>query len=524
MTKSQIPNPKSQTPLEWLKRMHAQAHLGGGSERIERQHARDKMTARERLDYLLDHGTFYELDKFVTHRATDFGLAERCNLGDGVVTGWGEINGRLVYVFAQDFTVLGGSVGEAHGQKICKLLDLALENGAPVIGINDSGGARIQEGVDALAAYGEIFYRNVMASGVVPQVSVIMGPCAGGAVYSPALTDFTFMVEGTGRMFITGPDVIKAVTREEVSAEELGGAEVHNRLSGVAHFAAPSDEETLDLVQRLLSYLPSNNADDPPYVPPTDPPDRVDETLDSLVPEDPARGYDMREVIHSIVDDRDFLEVQERFAPNLIVGFARMGGHVVGIVAQQPPVLAGVLDSDSSDKGARFIRFCDCFNVPLLTLTDTPGFLPGVAQEHGGIIRHGAKMIYAYAEASVPKISVITRKAYGGAYIVMSSKHLRGDVCLAWPGAEIAVMGPQGAVNVIFRRELKAADDSDGLREELVRDYREKFATPYVAAARGYLDGVIAPHETRPRVIRALEMLRHKRVQRPPRKHGNIPL
>ncbi len=524
VTKSQIPNPKSQTPLEWLKRMHAQAHLGGGSERIERQHARDKMTARERLDYLLDPGTFYELDKFVTHRATDFGLAERCNLGDGVVTGWGEINGRLVYVFAQDFTVLGGSVGEAHGQKICKLLDLALENGAPVIGISDSGGARIQEGVDALAAYGEIFYRNVMASGVVPQVSVIMGPCAGGAVYSPALTDFTFMVEGTGRMFITGPDVIKAVTREEVSAEELGGAEVHNRLSGVAHFAAPSDEETLDLVQRRLSYLPSNNADDPPYVPPTDPPDRVDETLDSLVPEDPARGYDMREVIHSIVDDRDFLEVQERFAPNLIVGFARMGGHVVGIVAQQPLVLAGVLDSDSSDKGARFIRFCDCFNVPLLTLTDTPGFLPGVAQEHGGIIRHGAKMIYAYAEASVPKISVITRKAYGGAYIVMSSKHLRGDVCLAWPGAEIAVMGPQGAVNVIFRRELKAADDSDGLREELVRDYREKFATPYVAAARGYLDGVIAPHETRPRVIRALEMLRHKRVQRPPRKHGNIPL
>ncbi len=540
MTQSPISNLQSQTPLERLERMHAQACLGGGAERIKRQHARGKLTARERLDYLLDPGTFYELDEFVTHRATDpstgsgqapstgsghrFGLAEQSTLGDSVVAGWGEISGRPVCVFAQDFTVLGGSVGEAHGRKICKLLDLALENGAPVIGINDSGGARIQEGVDALAAYGEIFYRNVLASGVIPQISVIMGPCAGGAVYSPALTDFTFMVEGTGRMFITGPSIIKAVTREEVSAEELGGAEVHNRLSGVAHFAVPSDEGTLDLVRRLLSYLPSNNADDPPYVLPTDPPDRVDGALDTLVPEDPAQGYDMREVIHSIVDDRDFLEVQEQFAPNLMVGFARMGGHVVGIVAQQPPVLAGVLDSDASNKGARFIRFCDCFNVPLLTLTDTPGFLPGVAQEHGGIIRHGAKMIYAYAEASVPKVSIIIRKAYGGAYIVMSSKHLRGDVCLAWPGAEIAVMGSQGAVNVIFRRELKTADDPDGLREELVRDYREKFANPYIAAARGYLDGVIAPRETRPRVIRALEMLRNKRVQRPPRKHGNMPL
>jgi len=504
--------------------MHTQARLGGGPERVERQHAQGKLTARERLDYLLDPGTFHELDEFVTHRATEFGLAERRTLGDSVVTGWGEIDGQLVYVFAQDFTVLGGSVGEAHGQKICKVLDLALENGTPVIGINDSGGARIQEGVDALAAYGEIFYRNVLASGVIPQISIIMGPCAGGAVYSPALTDFTFMVEGTGRMFITGPSVIKAVTREQVTAEELGGAKIHNRLSGVAHFAAPTDEKTLDLVRRLLSYLPSNNADDPPYVPPTGPTDRVDETLDTLVPEDPAQGYDMREVIRCIVDEEAFLEVQERFAPNLIVGFARLGGHVVGIVAQQPPVLAGVLDSDASNKGARFIRFCDCFNVPLLTLTDTPGFLPGVAQEHGGIIRHGAKMIYAYAEASVPKISIITRKAYGGAYIVMSSKHLRGDVCLAWPGAEIAVMGPQGAVNVIFRRELKAAEDPDGLRDELVRDYREKFANPYVAAARGYLDGVIAPRETRPRVIRALETLRNKRVQRPPRKHGNMPL
>ena len=512
------------TAIERLESKRAQARLGGGSERIERQHARGKLTARERLDYLLDPGTFYELGEFVTHRATDFGLAERRNPGDSVVTGWGEIDGRAVYVFAQDFTVLGGSVGEAHGQKICQVLDLALENGAPVIGVNDSGGARIQEGVDALAAYGEIFYRNVLASGVIPQISVILGPCAGGAVYSPALTDFIFMVEDTARMFITGPNVIKAVTHEEIGAEELGGADVHNRLSGVAHFAAPSEEEMLDLVRRLLSYLPSNNADDPPYVPPTDPPDRTDETLDTLVPDDPAQGYDMQEVIHSIVDDRDFLEVQARFAPNLIVGFARMGGHVVGIVAQQPPVLAGVLDINASDKGARFIRCCDCFNVPLLTLTDTPGFLPGVAQEHGGIIRHGAKMIYAYAEASVPKVSIITRKAYGGAYIVMSSKHLRGDVCLAWPGAEIAVMGPQGAVNVVFRRELKAADDPDVLRKELVRDYREKFANPYVAAARGYLDGVIVPRETRPRVIRALEMLRHKRVQRPPRKHGNMPV
>jgi acetyl-CoA carboxylase carboxyltransferase component len=510
--------------LDRLEGMHAQARLGGGSARVERQHARGKMTARERLDHLLDPGTFFELDEFVAHRATDFGLEERRTLGDSVVTGCGEIDGRPVYVFAQDFTVLGGSVGEAHGRKICKVLDLALENGAPVVGLNDSGGARIQEGVDALAAYGEIFYRNVLASGVVPQISVVMGPCAGGAVYSPALTDFVLMTEGTGRMFITGPDVIRAVTREEVSAEDLGGAEPHGRLSGVAHFVAPNEEETLDLVRQLLSYLPSNNADDPPYVAPADPPDRADEALDRLVPDDPMQGYDMHEIIGRIVDGAAFLEVQDRFAPNLIVGFARLGGHSVGIVAQQPPILAGVLDIDGSDKGARFIRFCDCFNIPLLTLVDTPGFLPGVAQEHGGIIRHGAKMIYAYAEASVPKVSVIVRKAYGGAYVVMSSKHLHGDVCLAWPGAEIAVMGPQGAVNVIFRRELTAAEDPDGQRDELVRDYRERFAHPYVAAARGYLDGVIAPRETRPRVIRAFEILRNKRVHRPPRKHGNIPL
>jgi acetyl-CoA carboxylase carboxyltransferase component len=510
--------------IERLEGIRTQAHQGGGLERIERQHAQGKLTARERLDDLLDPGTFYELDEFAAHRATDFGLDERRALGDSVVTGWGEVDGRLVYVFAQDFTVLGGSVGETHGQKICKVLDLALENGAPVIGLNDSGGARIQEGVDALAAYGEIFYRNVLASGVVPQISVIMGPCAGGAVYSPGLTDFIFMTEGTGGMFITGPAVIKAVTHEEVTVEELGGAETHNRLSGVAHFAVPSETETLDLVRQLLSYLPSNNADDPPYVSTTDPSDRADEALDALIPEDSAQGYDMREIIRRVVDEGAFLEVQEKFAPNLIVGFARMGGHVVGVVAQQPWSLAGVLDLDASDKGARFIRFCDCFNVPLLTLVDTPGFLPGVAQEHGGIIRHGAKMIYAYAEASVPKISIVTRKAYGGAYIVMSSKHLRGDVCLAWPGAEIAVMGPEGAVNIVFRRELEEAAAPGILREELVNDYRERFSTPYIAAARGYLDGVIMPRETRPRVIRALEMLRNKRVQRPPRKHGNMPL
>ncbi len=510
--------------LQRLEEMESTARAGGGPERVQKQHAQGKMTARERLEALLDPGSFVELDAFVTHRATEFGLDRERPLGDGVVTGWGEIDGRKVYVFAQDFTVLGGSVGEAHGRKICKVLDLALENGAPVIGLNDSGGARIQEGVDALAAYGEIFYRNVLASGVVPQISVIMGPCAGGAVYSPALTDFVVMVEGTARMFITGPDVIRAVTREEVTPEELGGARVHHTTSGVAHFVAPDDRSALALVRRLLSYLPSNNAEDPPFVPPTDPPDRADEELDTLVPEDPAEPYDMYEVIRRVVDDGEFLEVQAGFARNLIVGFARLGGHPVGIVAQQPAVLAGVLDIDAADKGARFIRFCDAFNIPLVTFADTPGFLPGVAQEHGGIIRHGAKMIYAYAEATVPKLSVITRKAYGGAYIVMSSKSLRGDLCLAWPTAEIAVMGPEGAVNVVFRRELAEAEDPAAERERLVREYRERFANPYVAAGRGYLDGVIRPSRTRYLLIRGLEMLRDKRVRRPARKHGNIPL
>jgi acetyl-CoA carboxylase carboxyltransferase component len=510
--------------LNRLTEMEQQAQAGGGTERIERQHSRGKLTARERLEALLDPGSFFELDAFATHQATEFDLDERRPLGDGVVTGWGEVDGRQVYVFAQDFTVLGGSVGAAHGRKISKVLDLAIENGAPVIGLNDSGGARIQEGVDALAAYGEIFYRNVLASGVVPQISVIMGPCAGGAVYSPAITDFTVMVEGTARMFITGPDVVRAVTHEEIDAEDLGGAQVHHETSGVAHLTAPGDPEALALVRQLLSYLPSNNAEDPPYLRPTDPPDRTAAALNDVVPTDATQGYDMRDVIHQVVDGGQFLEVQAGFAPNLMVGFARLGGHVVGLVAQQPLVLAGVLDIDASDKGARFIRFCDSFNIPLVTLTDTPGFLPGVAQEHGGIIRHGAKMIFAYAEAAVPKISVITRKAYGGAYIVMSSKHLRGDVCLAWPDAEIAVMGPQGAVNVIFRRELAASDDPEAERERLVAAYRERFANPYVAANRGYLDGVIRPAETRPALIGALRMLRDKRVRRPPRKHGNIPL
>ena len=507
-----------------LTEMEQMARAGGGPERVQKQHAQGKLTARERLEVLLDPGSFVELDAFVTHRATEFGLDRERPLGDGVVTGWGEIDGRKVYAFAQDFTVLGGSVGEAHGRKICKVLDLALENGAPIIGLNDSGGARIQEGVDALNAYGEIFYRNTLASGVIPQISVIMGPCAGGAVYSPAITDFIVMVEGTARMFITGPDVIRAVTHEEVTPEELGGARVHLTTSGVAHFVAPDDRAALALVRRLLSYLPSNNAEDPPYIPPTDPPDRADPELDTLVPEDPAEPYDMYKVIQRIVDDGEFLEVQAGFAPHLIVGFARLGGHPVGIVAQQPAVLAGVLDINASDKGARFIRFCDAFNIPLVTFADTPGFLPGVAQEHGGIIRHGAKMIYAYAEATVPKLSVITRKAYGGAYIVMSSKSLRGDLCLAWPTAEIAVMGPEGAVNVVFRKELAEAEDPEAVREHLVREYRERFANPYVAAGRGYLDGVIRPSQTRYMLIRGLEMLRDKRVRRPARKHGNIPL
>jgi acetyl-CoA carboxylase carboxyltransferase component len=503
--------------IERLRELEALGRLGGGTKRIEQQHARAKYTARERLELLLDPGTFQELDAFARQDDGDV-------LGDSVVTGWGKVAGRPIYVFAQDFTVLGGSVGTAHGRKICKVMDLALTSGAPLVGLNDSGGARIQEGVDALAAYGDIFYRNTIASGVIPQISVILGPCAGGAVYSPAITDFTFMVQGTSHMFITGPEVVKSVTREEVSFDDLGGARVHSQKSGVAHFSCDDEDSTLAEVRRLLSFLPANNADDPPWREPSDPPGRLAAELDGLVPQAPDRAYDMRHVIHAIVDDGEFLEVHAGFAPNLLVGFCRLAGYPVGLVAQQPEALAGVLDINASDKGARFIRFCDCFNIPLVTLTDTPGFLPGVAQEHGGIIRHGAKMIFAYAEATVPKLAVVTRKAYGGAYIVMSSKHLRGDVNLAWPGAEIAVMGPEGAVNVLRRKELAAAADPETLRAELIAEYRQQFANPYVAAARGYLDAVIAPRETRPRLIAAIKMLHGKRAAMPAKKHSNIPL
>jgi acetyl-CoA carboxylase carboxyltransferase component len=469
------------------------------------------------LEILLDPGTFQEMDAFAYENEVEIP-------GDSVVTGWGRIAGRPVYVYAQDFTVMGGSVGAVHGRKICKIMDLALANGAPIIGLNDSGGARIQEGVDALAAYGEIFYRNTIASGVIPQISVILGPCAGGAVYSPAITDFTFMVRQTSHMFITGPDVLRAVTREEVGFEALGGADAHGQKSGAAHFVCEEEDSALAEVQRLLSFLPANNAEEPPWRASSDPPDRLAAQLDEMVPEVPDRAYDMRQVIDAVMDDGDFLEVHADFAPNLLVGFARLGGYPVGIVAQQPEKLAGVLDIDASDKGARFIRFCDCFNIPLITLADTPGFLPGVGQEHGGIIRHGAKMIFAYAEATVPKLAVITRKAYGGAYIVMSSKHLRGDVNLAWPGAEIAVMGPQGAVKILHRKELAAAEEPGVLQAELVANYRKRFANPYIAAARGYLDAVIVPRETRPRLIAALKMLNGKRASLPMKKHSNIPL
>jgi acetyl-CoA carboxylase carboxyltransferase component len=503
--------------LRRLRELEARARQGGGAERIAKQHAKGKYTARERLDLLLDPGTIQEIDAFA--RGSDDEVP-----GDSVVTVHGQIDGRPVYAFAQDFTVLGGSVGATHGRKVCKVMDLALANGAPLIGLNDSGGARIQEGVDALAAYGEIFYRNTLASGVIPQISVILGPCAGGAVYSPAITDFTFMVRGTSHMFITGPQVVRTVTREDVTFEALGGAGVHGQKSGVAHFSCPDEAAALADVRRLLGFLPGNNAAVPPYHEPADPPDRLAPELDEIVPQASDRAYDMRRVIEAIVDGGEWMEVQAGFAPNLLVGFARLGGFAVGLVAQQPERLAGVLDIDASDKGARFIRFCDCFNVPLVTLTDTPGFLPGVGQEHGGIIRHGAKMIFAYAEATVPKLAVVTRKAYGGAYIVMSSKHLRGDVNLAWPGAEIAVMGPEGAVNILYRKELAAAEDADQARAELIDEYRRQFANPYVPAARGYLDAVIPPRETRPRLIAGLRMLQGKRASLPMKKHSNIPL
>jgi acetyl-CoA carboxylase carboxyltransferase component len=510
--------------IEHLRALREQARQGGGPRRIDAQHAKGKLTARERLELLLDPGTFVEIDQFVTHRSTSFGLEQEQYYGDGVVTGYGRIDGRLVFVFSQDFTVFGGSLSETHGEKVCKVMDLALKNGAPIVGLNDSGGARIQEGVVSLGAYAEIFQRNVLASGVIPQISAVMGPCAGGAVYSPAMTDFTFMVQGTSFMFVTGPDVVKTVTHEIVDFEGLGGASVHSSISGVAHFAADDEAQCLDDVRRLMAFLPSNNLDDAPRRPSNDPPDRMDAALDTLVPDQPTRSYDMHSVIRSVVDDGDFLEVHAQFAQNIIVGFGHLGGRSVGIVAQQPTVLAGVLDINASVKAARFVRFCDAFNIPLVTFVDVPGFLPGVGQEHGGIIRQGAKLLYAYCEATVPKVTVITRKAYGGAYDVMSSKHIRGDVNLAWPTAEIAVMGIEGAVNIVFRNELAAAADPDALRVQLERDYREQLANPYVAAARGYVDDVIEPRETRPRLINALEMLQNKRDANPAKKHGNIPL
>ena len=510
--------------LDQLKGMRERSQEGGGQKRIEQQHEKGKLTARERVDLLLDQGTFQELDPFVSHRATDFGMADRKVLGDAVVTGYGTVGGRQIFVFAQDFTVFGGSVSEVVGQKICKVMDLAMKTGSPVVGINDSGGARIQEGVLSLYAYGEIFLRNTLASGVVPQLSVILGPSAGGAVYSPAITDFVFMVEGISQMYITGPDVIKAVTGEEVTHEQLGGALTHGTQSGVAHFVCESEDECLAEVRSLLGFLPSNNMEDPPLVQCVDDPARIDEGLASIVPDEPNRAYDIREIVMRVVDDEDLLEVHQDFAPNIVVGFARLNGRSVGVVGNQPAYLAGVLDINASVKASRFVRFCDAFNIPLITFVDVPGFMPGTDQEYGGIIKHGAKLLYAYAEATVPKISVMTRKAYGGAYIVMSSKHLRGDVNLAWPSAEIAVMGPEGAVNIVFREELAKADDPDDRRSSLTEEFREKFANPYVAASRGYLDDVIDPSETRPALIKALDMLQNKRDSLPPKKHGNIPL
>ncbi len=514
----------TQQKLEELHQLRETAKLGGGKKRIEAQHKKGKLTARERIDLLLDPGTFNELDMFVTNRSSDFGLDEQRIPGDGVVTGYGYIDGRLVYVFSQDFTVFGGSLSEAHAEKICKIMDMAMKNGAPVIGLNDSGGARIQEGVVSLGAYADIFLRNTLASGVIPQISAIMGPCAGGAVYSPAITDFIFMVEQTSYMFVTGPNVLKTVTHEDVTFEELGGAMVHNSTSGVAHFSCPGEAECIRQIRTLLSYIPSNNVEDAPLLTPIDSPTRTEEALDGIIPDNPNKPYDMKTVIRYIVDEGIFFEVQEHFAPNIVVGFARLNGRSIGIVAQQPGALAGVLDINSSDKAARFVRFCDCFNIPLITFVDVPGFLPGVSQEHNGIIRHGAKLLYAYCEATVPKITVITRKAYGGAYDVMSSKHVRGDINYAWPSAEIAVMGAEGAVNILFKDEIDKAPDPEQRRKELIAEYTEKFANPYIAAERGYIDEVIEPRKTRAKLITALEMLKNKRDTNPPKKHGNIPL
>ena len=517
-------NRSIQTRMVTLDQMRQEAQKGGGQDRIDAQHGRGKLTARERMALLMDEGSFVEMDTFVTHRATDFGLADRKFLGDAVVTGYGRVDGRQVFAFAQDFTVFGGSLSEAVSQKICKVMDLAAKTGCPLVGLNDSGGARIQEGVTSLAAYGDIFLRNTLFSGVIPQISVIVGPAAGGAVYSPAITDFVFMVSGTGQMYITGPDVIKAVTGEEVTHEELGGAAAHATRSGVAQFVYETEEECIAEVRRLLGFLPGNNLDDGPLVVTGDGAGQADPDLASLVPDDANRPYDVRDIIYRVVDDEEFMEVQQNFAPNIVVGFGRMDSRTVGIVGNQPQHLAGVLDIDASNKAARFVRFCDCFNIPLVTLVDVPGFMPGVDQEYGGIIRHGAKLIYAYAEATVPKVCVIMRKAYGGAYIVMSSKHLRSDVNLVWPSAEIAVMGAEAAVNIIYRGEISGSGDPDQTRKELVADYQEKFTNPFVAANRGFVDDVIDPAETRPRLIRALEMLQNKQDTLPAKKHGNMPL
>ncbi|MXR42671.1 methylmalonyl-CoA carboxyltransferase [Halobaculum sp. WSA2] len=510
--------------IEELREKRADAEKGGGEARIEAQHEKGKMTARERIDYFLDDGTFHEFDQFRTHDTHKFGMEEKRIRGDGVVTGYGEVNGRKTFVFAHDFTVFGGSLGEVFAEKVCKVMDKAMDVGAPVVGLNDSAGARIQEGVGSLAGYAEIFRRNTEASGVIPQLSGIMGPCAGGAVYSPAITDFTFMVKESSHMFITGPDVIKTVTGEEVTFEELGGAQTHASTSGVAHFAEDSEEEALDDMRRLLSYLPQNNVEDPPRVDPWDDPDRRDEELTEIVPDEPRKPYDITNVVDRVVDEGSFFETHADFAKNIVTGFARLDGHSIGVVANQPRVNAGTLDIESSEKGARFVRFCDAFNVPILTFVDVPGFMPGTDQEHNGIIRHGAKLLYAYSEATVPLLTVITRKAYGGAYDVMASKHIGGDVNYAWPTAEIAVMGPKGAVSILYDDELEDADDPEAKRQELIDEYREEFANPYTAADKGFLDDVIEPTETRPRLIDDLEMLLSKRDSLPDKKHGNIPI
>jgi propionyl-CoA carboxylase beta chain len=510
--------------LNQLEQKRSQAKLGGGQKRIEAQHKKGKLTARERIELLVDPNSFEEFDMFVTHRSTDFGLAEQKFLGDGVITGCGKINGRLVYVFSQDFTVFGGSLSETHAEKICKIMDMAMKIGAPMIGLNDSGGARIQEGVVSLGGYADIFLRNTLASGVVPQISAILGPCAGGAVYSPAITDFVLMCKGTSYMFVTGPNVVKTVTHEVVTSDELGGAVVHATKSGVAHFACENEADVITKLKRLLQYIPQNNCEDPPYVECTDPLDREDEALNHIIPDNPNQPYDIKDVINRVVDSGSFFEVHEQFAQNIVVGFAHLGGRSIGVIANQPAVLAGVLHINSSKKGARFIRFCDAFNIPLLTFEDVPGFLPGTDQEHGGIIKEGAKLLYAYCEATVPKVTVITRKAYGGAYDVMNSKHVRGDMNYAWPTAEIAVMGPKGAAEIIFKREVAAAADPEAELQSKTEDYRAKFANPYIAAGRGYVDDVIEPKTTRPRLIRAFEMLQTKKDSNPPKKHGNIPL